>query len=395
MKPSRDGGFVPFAFGFRPFFLLAGLYAVISIGSWAWLHGHGATFIQPLLPQAWHGHEMTFGFMGAAIAGFLLTAVPNWTGERAMSGAPVAVLTALWLVGRLAFFSAGNLPFAVVAIAELLFLPALLLMVAPMLIRSANRNQPLLLVLAMLWMTDGWFLYGMRSGDALVGRDALLVALDLVLILVTIIGGRIVPAFTRNALNQAGAQISLQPKPTVERLVILVMFAVTVGDLVAPGGKVAAGLAAIAAGLHLWRQSGWHGWRTHSQPIVWVLHLAYLWLPVGFALKAAALSGGAAWAGFWQHALAAGAAGTMILAVMTRAALGHTGRPLRVRPSIVLAYILLTVSVVVRVFGPSALALEYRTTILVASALWIAAFIPYLVVYGPILLGPRADGKPG
>ena len=284
---------------------------------------------------------------------------------------------------------------AVIAIAELLFLPALLLMIAPMLIRSANRNQPLLVILALFWLADGWFLWGMHLEAPTVVRDALLAALNLVLILVTIIGGRIVPAFTRNALSQAGVQIALQPKPVVERLVIIVMLAVVVGDVVAAGSQLAAGLAAVAAGAHLWRQSGWHGWRTRSQPIVLILHLAYVWLPVGFALKAAALGAGVGWAGFWQHALGVGAAGTMILAVMTRAALGHTGRPLQVHLSITIAYLLLTLSVVMRVFGPYALPLDYGTVIIFAGALWVGAFIPYLVIYGPILLRPRIDGKPG
>jgi uncharacterized protein involved in response to NO len=385
--------FVPFAYGFRPFFLLAGLHAAISIGSWVWLHRQGAAPFQSLPPQYWHGHEMTFGFTGAAIAGFLLTAVPSWTGKRGFSGAPVLVLTLLWMAGRFALFFLNTLPFAALAIAELLFLPALILMIAPILFRSANRNLPLLAILAMLWVADGWFLYGARIGDPSIGRDALLVALDLVLVLITIIGGRIVPAFTRNALRQASATVSLQPKPMIDRLVLVAMLAIVVGDIIAPGGKVAAGLAAIAAGLHAWRQSGWHGWRTFSQPIVWILHLAYLWLPLGFALKAATLGFG--WTGFWQHALGAGATGTMIIAVMTRAALGHTGRPLRVRPSIVVAYLLLTLSVIVRVFGPVTLPLDYGTVILSSGILWIAAFIPFLFVYGPILIRPRVDGKPG
>jgi len=387
--------FVPFAYGFRPFFLLAGLYAVVSIVAWVWLHGQGANVFQPLLPQHWHGHEMTFGFMGAGIAGFLLTAVPNWTGERGFSGTPLVVLTLLWLAGRIAFVCFESLPFAVVAVAELLFLPGLIFMIAPLLFRAANRNRILLLVLAMLWLADAGFIYAIGYGRPLMVRDALLVALDLVLILVTIIGGRIVPAFTRNALQQAGATLGLQPKPALERLVIAVMLAVVLGDAVMPGSKPAAILAAVAAGLHLWRLAGWYGWRTRSQPIVWVLHLAYLWLPVGFALKAAALGADAGWAGFWQHALGAGAAATMILAVMTRAALGHTGRPLRVHPSITIAYLVLTLSVVVRVFGPGTLPLDYRTVVLVAGALWVMAFIPFLAVYGPILLRPRIDGKPG
>ena len=212
---------------------------------------------------------------------------------------------------------------------------------------------------------------------------------------VTVIGGRIVPAFTRNALRQSGVDASLPANPVVERLVVVTMLAIVVGDLVAPGGSVAATLAALAALIQAWRLINWRGWRMASKPIVWVLHVAYLWLPVGLAMKAASLGASSDWAGFWQHALGIGAAGTMILAVMTRAALGHTGRPLQVHATITLAYLLLTASVVVRVFGATTLSLGYATVLGISGALWIAAFAPYLIVYGPILLRPRIDGKPG
>lgn len=392
---ARKRRFVPFAYGFRPFFLLAGLYAVLSVGTWLWFYHRGASPFGSLLPQFWHGHEMTFGFMGAAIGGFLLTAVPAWTGARGFSGAPLVVLAILWVAGRIATSLIGDLPLLVVALAELSFLPLLILMIGPLLLRSGNRNLPLLAVLSALWLADGLFLYAFHVEDPALVRTALLVALDLVLVLVTVIGGRIVPAFTRNALAQAGANVSVRSHPIVERLVIATMLAVAVCDLIAPGGRIAAAAAAVAAVIHAWRLAGWRGWQAGSQPIVWVLHVAYLWLPIGFALKAAALGGGAAWAGFWQHALGAGAAGMMILAVMTRAALGHTGRPLRVHASITFAYALLATSVVVRIFGTVLTSLSYSTVLAIAGALWIAAFVPFIVVYGPILVTPRVDGKPG
>lgn len=394
LNPTRRS-FVPFGYGFRPFFLLAGIYAIVSIGAWLWMHQQAASPFAPLLPQFWHGHEMVFGFMGAAIAGFLLTAVPNWTGSDGFSGAPLVGLTILWLAGRIAMAFIGSLPVVLVAIAELFFLPTLILMIAPLLLRAGNRNLPLLIVLAALWLADGLFIYAFGSNDPGLARTALLVALDLVLVLVTVIGGRIVPAFTRNALRQSGVDVSLSGNPVVERLVIVTMLAIVVGDLVAPDGFVAAVLAALAALIQARRLIGWQGWRMASKPIVWVLHVAYMWLPIGLAMKAVSLGAGSGWAGFWQHALGIGAAGTMILAVMTRAALGHTGRPLKVHSWITVAYLLLTASVVVRVFGAAALSLGYETVLTIAGALWIAAFVPYLVVYGPILLRPRIDGKPG
>lgn len=392
MKPKT---WAPFAYGFRPFFLLAGLHAVTSIAAWLWLYGNGGWPLPPLPAQHWHGHEMIFGFIGAAIAGFLLTAVPNWTGSHGLTGAPIVVLALLWLAGRVVFSLGQAIPVWVLVIGELAFVPPLLLAIAPALLRAENRNWPMLVLLAAFWVTDAVFIVGLLGEDPLLSRTALVAAVDVVLVLITIIGGRIVPAFTRNALRASGVPAALEPKPAVERLVLLSMLVILICDVLLPDTLVTAAVAAIAAVGQLWRLAGWQGWRTTRQPIVWVLHLAYLWLPLGLALKAAWIAGGFDWAVHWLHALGAGAAGMMILAVMTRAALGHTGRPLKVHGLIAVAYGMLALAVAVRVFGPTLLPLDYSSVTLLSGLLWIAAFVPYLVIYVPILLRPRADGKPG
>ena len=386
---------VPFAYGFRPFFLLAGIYAALSVVAWLWVYGAGVIPDPRIPPQFWHAHEMIFGFIAAAIAGFLLTAVPSWTGSRGFSGPPLVVLTALWLAGRIAFGLGDTLPFGLLAALELAFLPGVMLLVAPSLFRSSNRNARLLVVLLVFWATDAWFMYGIAAGDIAVSAAALRGALGLVLVLITVIGGRIVPAFTRNALGQSGKDAVIRSYPLVEKLVVPAMLGYAVADIVAPSGMVTAWVAALAAALQAWRLSGWQGLRTASTPIVWILHVAYLWLPVGLALKAAFLFGEFAWAAYWQHALGAGAAGSMILAVMTRAALGHTGRPLRAHPLTVAAYLFLTLAVAVRVFGPSLVPASYVGVVMTAGTLWFAAFLLYVAVYAPVLLMPRADGKPG
>jgi uncharacterized protein involved in response to NO len=196
-------------------------------------------------------------------------------------------------------------------------------------------------------------------------------------------------------LRANGVKAALRSTPIVERMVLLSMFAMLLCDVIFPDSRAAIAIATIAAMLQLWRLAGWRGWQTAGQPIVWVLHLAYLWLPLGLGLKAAWIAGSYGWAAHWQHALGAGAAGMMILAVMTRASLGHTGRPLNVHASIAAAYGLLALAVAVRVFGPTFLPLGYASVVLVAGVLWIAAFVPYLAIYVPILLRPRVDGKPG
>ncbi len=394
---SRAAGqrLVPFAYGFRPFFLLAGVFAVVAVVAWLWVYGAGAVPDARMPPSSWHGHEMIFGFIAAAIAGFLLTAVPSWTGNRGFSGAPLVVLTLAWLAGRVAFALGDGLPFTLLAVAELAFLPAVMLLVAPSLVRSSNRNTPLLAVLAAFWALDALFLYGIATGRVATSAVALRGALGLVLVLITVIGGRIVPAFTRSALAQDGRDAAMRTFPLVEKLVVPAMLAYAVAAMLQPAGPVTAWVALLAAVLQGFRFAGWQGVRTASQPIVWILHLAYLWLPVGLALHAAFLLGGFPWAAHWQHALGAGAAGSMILAVMTRASLGHTGRPLRAHPVTALAYLVLTAAVVVRVFGPGLFPASYAAVVMIAGTAWIVAFLLYLLVYAPILVTPRVDGKAG
>ncbi|WP_405240527.1 NnrS family protein [Lentisalinibacter orientalis] len=386
---------VPFAYGFRPFFLLAGWYAVIAIGLWLWLYPAAPGPFATLPAQLWHGHEMLFGFVGAAIAGFMLTAVPSWTGSRGFAGLPLIALTLLWLAGRVALFAGDAIPFWLLGLAELAFLPMLALLLAPPLLRATNRNTPLLFVLLFLWSADAVFVYALAQGDPGLANTAVRAALNLVLLLVTVIGGRIVPAFTANALRGRGETPGLRASRHLDRFVIGAMVLAIPADIVWPGGS-AAGLVALAAGLgQAVRLAGWQGWRTLGEPIVWVLHAAYLWLPIGLLLKAGWFLGGLPWAAYWLHALGAGAAATMILAVMTRASLGHTGRELRVSPPVTAAYLLLLAAVVVRVFGAAWLPFGYVTTVSIAGALWLLAFLVYSVAYAPVLLQPRADGKPG
>jgi uncharacterized protein involved in response to NO len=220
-------------------------------------------------------------------------------------------------------------------------------------------------------------------------------AVDLVLILVTVIGGRIVPAFTANALRMRGEPVTTITRRPVELIVIGAMVAIAIVDLIAPDSIASGTLAAIAALAHAVRMSGWRSFRTRGTPILWVLHVGYAWIPLGLALKSSALLGGAAWAMKWQHALTMGVFATMILAVMTRASLGHTGRPLVVARSIAVAYLLLTVGTLLRVFGIAVLPDHYLLTVTVSGLAWVLAFGIFVVVYAPVLWGPRADGKPG
>lgn len=382
-------------YGFRPFFLGAGVLAMLIIPWWAGAFAWGVPLPTAWPPVLWHGHEMLFGFIGAAIAGFLLTAVPSWTGERGFAGWRLIMLTTLWAVGRLAVETSALWSAAVTAGLDLLFLPGLAALVLPPLVRSGNRNTALVAVLAALWSTDLAFYYGLLHGNAALARQATLIGVDVVLLLITVIGGRIIPAFTSATLKQRGILSPLRPWRAMTPLAIAAMVAMTLTDLLRPESTAAGIIAGIAALLQAARLAQWQGLRTVREPILWVLHIGYLWLPVGLGLKALSLLAGVAFAAYYLHALTIGAASTLIVAVMSRASLGHTGRPLVASRPTACAYGLLTAAAVVRVFGPEFLPLSYPYVIVLAAALWTAAFGLFFASYAPILLRPRADGKPG
>ncbi|HYC02583.1 MAG TPA: NnrS family protein [Azospirillaceae bacterium] len=385
------GRFALFAYGFRPFFLLCGLYGAAALSLWLFVLLRGAPFEGPWGPVRWHMHEMLFGFAGAAIGGFLLTAVPSWTGGRGHSGRPLMLLTALWLAGRLAVNPLAPLPPLAAAALDLAFFPALAATVLPSLLRSGNRrNYPFLGMLALL--TGGNMLCHLETAFPGTWEHGVALTVDTILLMVVMVGGRIVPAFTGNALRRVGVMAELAPRPWLERAALGSVLLMLVADQAAPESALAGAASLLAAGVTLARLAGWQGWRTLGQPILAVLHLGYAWIPVGLALKAAWLLASMPIAAAWQHAITLGAFGTMILAVMSRAALGHTGRDIVASPLTVAAYALLTVAVVARVFGT---AVAYHPALVVAGFGWIAAFALFTVTYAPILARPRADGRPG
>jgi uncharacterized protein involved in response to NO len=388
--------FALFAYGFRPLFLLAGLAALLLIPAWALNFVFGVPWGTDWPPTLWHAHEMLYGFIASAVAGFLLTAVPSWTGQKGFAGRPLMLLTTLWVAARIMIASSSSWPAVLTAAVDLSFFPALAALVARPLLRARNRNTRLLAVLTLLWLTNLVFHVALIRHDPPLALHAILVGIDIMLVLVTVIGGRIVPAFTATALRPAGHPGSVISKPVFTVAAMASMIAVTVGDVFAPDGLLAGVLAAIAALIQGWRLTQWGALKTLHHPIVWVLHLAYLWLPVGLALKAIALLNGAAFSAFWLHALTIGALSTMILAVMTRAALGHTGRALVVHPVTTAAYLLITGAVLIRVFGLATLKVGYPMVIAAAAFLWTAASLFRWSMH-PSSVGFRVDffGKPG
>lgn len=385
-----------FAHGFRPFFLMAGIVAPAGVGLWV-LTLAGLPMPEGPLPLLrWHAHELLAGFVGAAMVGFLMTAIPNWTGRRGYSGPPLMAIAALFLAARLALLPGSPVPAEAALALALLPLPATMLLVLPALVRakSARLFGPPVLVL-LFWSgqlmmaaeaADWGANPGWATGQMLMANAALL--------LVGLIGGRIVPAFTLNALRREGRPREAATWPVVDRAAILSLLLVVVVDVALPGGPVA-GLVAMAAGvLVALRLARWHGLATLRWPLLWVLHLGYLLVALALGMKALALLGGFGWAAAWLHLQLAGALAVMIMGVMTRATLGHTGRNLVASPMTTAAYLALLAAALLRVCAKVLLA-DPVPAYLAAGGVWVFAFALFLATYGPMLLGPRLDGKPG
>ncbi len=384
-----------FAYGFRPFFLLAALYGVFSPTAWTVAYLWGLPFPGAEAPTLWHAHEMIFGFAMAAAAGFLLTAVPAWTGTPAPAGLPLILLTTIWLAGRLVSWSADSLAAGVVAGIDLLMIPALLVLVAPPVVASGKlRNAPVLVLVGFLFVAN--LLY---HAEALAWSEdtaalGLRLATYVFVLLVVVIAGRITPVFTANALRATYPDIEVRTERPAQ--IASIVFAVTalVADLAALPDTVSGTAALVAAVALAWRMRRWSTVKTLDDPMLWVLHLAHAWLPVSFALLAGAklLDWPAEDAAL--HAFTAGAMGTAIVAVMSRAGLGHTGRPLKAPPAMVASYLCITAAAVLRVTG--AVATEFLVpAFLFAGAFWSLGFALFAGVLAPVLLRPRPDGKPG
>ncbi len=379
---------------FRLFFLLAGGYAVGAMVPWlALLTGHSA-WQGPMAPAVWHGHEMIFGYTVAVMAGFLLTAVADWTQTAACSGRYLAILGLIWLLGRLGMALPLS-PWLAMA-ADLLFLPALIVAVAIPLIRTGNRRQTLLLAaLAALALANAAI--HLESLGIIDGNSAaiLTVTVDLVMIPIGVIGGRIIPAFTGNVLRRRGETDLPRTRPWLERIAVPSLFLVAILDVV-PAQSGALALAALTAGgLHAVRLSGWCGRRTLDQPILAVLHLSYAWLVLGLWLKALSALTPVLPPAAALHALTIGTVGTLTIGVMTRVSRGHTGRVITAGPLAIAAYWLITAAALARVAGPALWPEATSEALQLAGGCWLAAFAAFLADQVGILTHPRIDGRPG
>lgn len=370
--------------GFRPFFLLAGAGAVAIVPTWlAILGGVGPAVDAHLADTAWHAHELLFGFAAAVIAGFLLTAVGNWTGRETLTGPWLGALGLLWLAARVALLL--PVPRAVAMGLDLAFLPALgVALGRPLLATKNRRNYFVLAVLAALWLSD----LGMWSLEW--RARAQRVAVDVVVLLIVVVAGRVVPMFTRNATRVA----SIRNLPSLDRLAALAVCAATALDAATPSTWARVPAYAAAAVLVLARSATWGSVPALRVPLLWILHAGHAFVALGFALRALPVVLPVVPDSSATHAFTVGAIGCTTLGMMARVALGHSGRPLEAGRPIAAAFALVTVGAAARVFGPMSAA-TYAPALFFAGAAWTSAFVVFLVVYVPILLSPRIDGKPG
>ena len=377
-----------FNLGFRPFYLLAALLATLGLP--IWLAQYFGILSAPayLSGVAWHAHEMVFGFAAAVITGFLLTAARNWTGLPTPTGALLAALAGLWLLGRLLLVSG---PGWLAAALDVAFLPAVALSLWIPLHRSRNRNQFFVAVLLVFGGANLAFHLAHAGAIGIGELSAVRFALYLVVLLVTIMAGRVIPSFTQNAIPTA----RIRRNRTLDLASIAVAGVALASALAALPAWLVAPLCLAASGLHAVRLWMWDPLCTRHQPILWILHLSYAWIPVGLLLMGLAALTAAVPAVLADHALGAGAAGGMIIGMITRTARGHTGLALRVGAAETAAYVLVHVAAAVRVFVPLGWPEGYRLAIATSGALWSAAFLLYLLVYVPILAAPRLDRKPG
>lgn len=384
-----------FTLGFRPFFLLAGVFAALSIPLWGYMYATG------FLPVAawpdsmvWHGHEMVFGYTAAVIGGFLLTAVPNWTKARPVRAWPLALLAGIWLAGRFAMLGVEASP-VLVGMVDMAFLPAVALSLLPAVLRAQSyRNVVFFFILAFLTACNLGIHLGMagRGMEVMDARSLLYLAVHLVALMIIIFGGRVVPMFTRNALKLKGCDVGVAVPSLLEKAVLVVsVAAVPAAALVAVSPRICGGILLLAGIANLVRMVFWHGGKTLRMPIVWILHAGYGWIAVGLLLEGMALLTEESLFPVALHVLTMGGIGTMTLAMMTRVSLGHTGRPLQVSGWITAAYLVLQAGIVVRTVGGWLLPEFYLLTVLVAAAGWTFAFSVFSAVYLPILVRPRAD----
>lgn len=374
-----------FAVGFRPFFFAGAWMAALWMALWlAFLAG---LFPLPaaaaMSPITWHAHEMLFGFAGAVIAGFVLTASQNWTGERTTTPATLTALFAVWLAARIGFLIPQHVPLAALTVLDLLFFPLVAVALGRVLWLTGNRrNYMFIPLLAALTLLNG-LVHAELHGWSGWAQPALQATVGLLAFLLVFMGGRVIPFFTERRLPW----LRVRRWRWLDWASTLSVLAVPALWLVTREPTATAAVMLLAAVLTAARALGWSPWGTWRVPLLWILHLGYLWIPIGLAVYAAHLLGADLTASAGQHALMVGAMGALTLGMMARVALGHSGRALEVPRPVTVGFVLMLLAGIARL-GAEFLPVWGNALLMVSGVGWIAAFLLYAVVYTPILLQP-------
>ena len=383
-----------FSLGFRPFFFGAALWAAFAMTLWIVVMAGGIALPSRMSAVDWHLHEFVFGYTTAVIAGFLLTAVPNWTGRLPVVGLPVAALAGLWLAGRIAILFSAFLPVLVAPIIDISFLVVLGIVIGREIITGKNwRNLKVFVILILLLAANIVFHIEAATSAGLDGYG-IRMAVALIVFLIALMGGRIIPSFTRNWLAR-------RPKgrlPTAFNnfdMAVMTLSAVALALwVVVPENSAIRPLAALAALAHTARLARWAGWRTFAEPLLTVLHFGYLFIPTGFLMLALG-----EWMPGWArasqipHAWTAGAIGLVTLAMLTRTSLGHSGRPLAATKAITGIYASVIIAVLARIlaeFMP-----DIGILLHISGFFWIIGFAGFVVYYAPILFRPKPGRQAG
>lgn len=380
----RYAGPALFSFGFRPFFLAAAMVAALTPLVTGLAFFGAITANPPGGIIAWHGHEMVYGYLSAVIAGFILTAVPNWTGRLPLMGPRLMGLAGLWLAGRAAMLLSDA---ALAGLIDGAFLFVLDLFLWREVLAGKNwRNAPVCLLVLLLAIGNLVWHVGIAQGQG--GSIGLHFGIGVVAILLALIGGRVTPSFTRNWLAKTGrepihAPFALFDKLAIGALVVAILMWIFLPQLMATGA-----LLLLAGLLHFVRLARWRGWKTFAEPLVIILHIGYFWLATGVTLLGVSVFAPSILpAASALHALTAGAMGVMPLAVMTRAVRGHTGRVLQADAATLIIFALVNIGALARVAAPLVPA-PYAFGLLTSGVIWSSAFVVFAIVYGRYLLAP-------
>jgi uncharacterized protein involved in response to NO len=376
--------------GFRPFFLLGAVAAAVLVPLWVLALNGVMTVGGRLDPVTWHAHEMVFGFGAAVIAGFLLTAVGNWTQRETATGASLLALVVVWLAGRIVLAAGASIPPSLASAIDIAFLPCVALAVATPIVASKNRrNFIVVAMLLVMSLANAWVHF---ARDPMAARRALLVGVDVITFFMVVIAGRVLPMFTRNATRVETIR-SLPKLDVAATLSIAAVIALDASGVTSTLARV--GVYATAAALVAARTRHWGMRASFRDPLLWILHLGHAWIPVGLALRAASSATPQIPASAGLHAITAGAIGALTLGMMARVSLGHTGRLIIAPRSASIAFVLVTAAASIRVAAPIFLPEHYLLALAVTGALWGLAFAIYVVAYAPLLFAPRIDGKAG